>query len=125
MLKLNFTLLYVAAPARSAEFYAKLLGRKPVESSPGFAMFVLDNGFKLGLWKRNEVQPEVQGAAGTAELVFAAESDTEVDDTFADWTAKGIVVAQTPFRLQFGYTFVGFDPDGHRLRVYKLADNPR
>jgi predicted lactoylglutathione lyase len=121
MTKPNFVLLYVTEPARSAEFYASLLGRQPVENSPAFAMFVLDNGFKLGLWQRSDVRPPADGAPGASELVFAAESDSEVDDLFAEWTHNGVVIAQNPERLEFGYTFVGLDPDGHRLRVYKLA----
>jgi hypothetical protein len=34
---------------------------------------------------------------------------------------NGLVIAQTPARLEFVYTFVALDPDGHRLRAYKLA----
>jgi catechol 2,3-dioxygenase-like lactoylglutathione lyase family enzyme len=118
---LNFVLLYVADPLCSAEFYSNILGRKPVESSPGFSMFVLDGGLKLGLWKRQDVEPSPEGAPGSVELIFSEESDQQVDERFADWTGKGIVIAQTPNRMEFGYTFVALDPDGHRLRVYKLA----
>lgn len=116
----NFVLLYVADPLRSAEFYSELLAKKPVESSPGFAMFVLDNGLKLGLWKRQEVEPAPEGTPGAVELVFAEESDVQIDDRFAEWSGKGLVIAQKPVRLDFGYTFVALDPDKHRLRVYKL-----
>ena len=58
----NFVLLYVADPIQeAANFYAPLLNRKPVESSPGYAMFVLENGFKIGFWKRDDVQPAAEG----------------------------------------------------------------
>ncbi len=125
MTKLNFALLYVAEPSRSADFYITLLGAEPVERSANFVMFVLKNGFKLGLWRRAEVQPSAEGALGASELVLAAESDREVDDLFAEWTGNGIVIAQNPTQMDFGYTFVGLDPDGHRLRVYKMAEDPR
>ena len=125
MTKLNFALLYVAEPSRSADFYTTLMGVEPVERSANFAMFVLKNGFKLGLWRRTEVQPAAEGAPGASELVFAAESDRQVDDLFAEWTGNGVVIAQNPTRMDFGYTFVGLDPDGHRLRVYKVAEEPR
>lgn len=125
MIKLNLALLYVSNPSRSADFYEALLSSQPVERSDNFAMFVLSNGFKLGLWRRGEVQPSAEGAPGASELVFAAESDTQVDDLFAEWTGNGVVIAQKPTRMDFGYTFVGFDPDGHRLRVYKVAEDPR
>ena len=120
MVPLNFVLLYVADPLLSAEFYSGLLAKKPVELSPGFAMFVLENGLKLGLWKRQEVEPAPEGTPGAVELVFAEESDRHVDDRFAEWTGKGLVISQRPVRLDFGYTFVALDPDNHRLRVYKL-----
>ena len=125
MTNLNFVLLYVTEPSRSAEFYASLLGRRPMENSPGFAMFVLDNGLKLGLWRRSEVQPPAEGAPGSSELILAVENDRQVDDLFAEWAGNGVVIAQNPTRMDFGYTFTGLDPDGHRLRVYKLAQQPR
>ncbi len=53
--------------------------------------------------------------------MFAEASDAAVDERFAQWTGEGIVIAQEPTRMEFGYTFAGLDPDGHRLRVYKLA----
>lgn len=121
MAHLNFVNLYVADPVRSAAFYANITGAKPVQSSPGWALFVLDNGLKLGLWKRDTVEPPAEGVPGPVELVFAEDSDAQVDERFAQWTGNGVVVAQKPTRMEFGYTFVALDPDGHRLRVYKLA----
>ena len=53
--------------------------------------------------------------------MFAEASDAAVDERFAQWTGEGIVIAQEPTRMEFGYTFAGLDPGGHRLRVYKLA----
>jgi len=121
MAKPGLILLYVTDPIRSANFYEPIFKTKPVEKSPGYAMFVLEGGLKIGFWKRDEVQPEAEGGPGSMELVFAEASDADVDERFAEWTGKGIVIAQKPTRLEFGYTFVGLDPDGHRLRVYKLA----
>jgi hypothetical protein len=34
-------------------------------------------------------------------------------------------VVQEPTRMDFGFTFVVADPDGHRLRPFVLAENPR
>ncbi|TIN66847.1 MAG: drug:proton antiporter, partial [Mesorhizobium sp.] len=48
----NFVILYVDQPLESGAFYSALLGREPVESSPTFVLFVLDAGFKFGLWSR-------------------------------------------------------------------------
>ena len=121
MSQFNFINLYVADAQRSADFYATVLGKKPEQSSPGYSLFVLDNGLKLGLWKRETVEPPVEGTPGAGEICVAEDSDAAVDERFAQWTGQGIVIAQTPTRMSFGYTFTALDPDGHRLRVYKLA----
>jgi len=116
----NFVLLYVASPTESAAFYARLLGRPPVEASPGFALFALDSGLKLGLWARQEVAPAVEGAAAhaTGELAFAQASIADVDAMHTAWRQQGIPIIQSPAAMDFGYTFTAIDPDGHRLRVY-------
>jgi predicted enzyme related to lactoylglutathione lyase len=114
----NFLLMYVASPTASAAFYAQLLQVEPVESSPTFAMFALTNGMMLGLWARDTVIPAATAGAESGELAFAVESDDTIDQHCAEWKAKGIVIAQSPVRMDFGYTFVGLDPDGHRLRVF-------
>jgi catechol 2,3-dioxygenase-like lactoylglutathione lyase family enzyme len=114
----QFVLLYVASPAASAAFYAGLLDCQAIEASPTFAMFALENGAMLGLWARETVLPAPNPGLGGSELGFALASDARVDQCHADWGAKGIVIAQAPTRMDFGYTFVGLDPDGHRLRVF-------
>ena len=48
----NFVILYVENPARSEAFYADLLGRPAVQSSPAFVMFAMASGVTLGLWGR-------------------------------------------------------------------------
>ena len=114
----NCVLLYVANPPSSAEFYAGLLGRPPVEASPSFAMFALDSGVMLGLWARADVQPAAVAPAGSAELAFTLEANGAVDALHADWVGRGLRIAQPPTAMDFGYTFVALDPDGHRLRVF-------
>jgi catechol 2,3-dioxygenase-like lactoylglutathione lyase family enzyme len=114
----NFFILYVDSPARSAAFYEELLGRKPVESSPTFAMFALDSGIMLGLWSRHTVEPAAGGTGGGHEVCFAVEGRARADELFADWSKRGLAIAQAPVELDFGYTFVALDPDQHRLRVF-------
>jgi predicted enzyme related to lactoylglutathione lyase len=46
------------------------------------------------------------------------ESDGAVETTHAQWRESGVKIAQPPARMDFGYTFVGLDPDGHRVRVF-------
>ncbi len=124
MLDSNFVLLYVDDPAASATFYTTLLGRAPVEASPTFALFVLGSGMKLGLWSRHTVEPAAAATGGGCELGFPVADAPAVDARYADWRTRGLRVAQAPTAMEFGYTFVALDPDGHRLRVFALGDSP-
>ena len=117
----HFVLLYVDSPEASASFYAKLLGRPPIEASPTFAMFALGEGLMLGLWSRHTVEPRPAAAAGASELAFTLASDAEVDAAHERWRSQGLPIAQAPTRMDFGYTCVGLDPDGHRLRAFAPA----
>lgn len=119
----NFVILYVDSPEASGAFYAQLFGHKPVEASSTFVMFVLDNGFKLGLWSRHTAQPAASAAGGGAELVLALDTPEAVDKTHAEWAGRGIDIAQAPTHMDFGRTFVALDPDNHRVRVYCLSEN--
>lgn len=110
-------ILYVESPAASARLYAALLGREPVESSPSFVMFALESGVMLGLWARHDVSPAAS-APGGAELAFTVADAGAVRATRADWAGRGLRIAQEPTQLDFGFTFVALDPDGHRLRVF-------
>lgn len=118
----NFIILYVDNPTASADFYAALLGKPPVESSPTFAMFALRSGVMLGLWSRHAVEPAAAPMlGGGSEVAFAVESRDEVASLYHAWTGRGLRVAQKPADMDFGHTFVALDPDGHRLRVFAAA----
>ena len=86
----NFVILYVQNATASADFYARLLGRPPVEASPGFAMFVTPSGVKLGLWTRETVEPKAAAANGGCELAFPVPDNAAVDQTHADWRDRGL-----------------------------------
>jgi catechol 2,3-dioxygenase-like lactoylglutathione lyase family enzyme len=117
----NFILLYVDNPPQSASFYADLIGKPPVESSPTFAMFALASGVMLGLWSRHTVAPATAALPGAGELAFAVGDNATVEQTYKDWGGRGLRIAQAPTDLDFGRTFVALDPDGHRLRVFAPA----
>jgi catechol 2,3-dioxygenase-like lactoylglutathione lyase family enzyme len=118
----DFTILFVDNPLASAEFYQSLFGVEPVEKSPTFTLFVLNTGMKLGLWSRHTAEPSVKGeCGGGSEICFRHGDAAGVDKTYADWTGRGLRVLQTPVEMDFGYTFVVTDPDGHRLRVYAMS----
>lgn len=123
MLSPNFVILYVDNPSDSAAFYASLIGVPPVENSPTFAMFALESGVMLGLWSRHTVEPAAKAAGGGTELAFAVEGEDAVRSLFHDWSGRGLPIIQAPTALDFGFTFVALDPDGHRLRVFAPSES--
>jgi len=114
----SFVLLYVENPPASASFYADLLGRPIIDSSPTFAMLPLSDGVMLGLWLRKAVEPAATAQAGAGEVAFTVDDIAAVTATFADWKSRGLPILQEPVQMDFGHTFVAADPDGHRLRVF-------
>lgn len=122
MFKPSTLLQYVRDVATSATFYSGILGKAPVEQSPGFALFLLGDGAALGLWQRDDVQPPVTAEAGAAELAMVVANPDEVQQLHDAWRSLGVQITQAPVTLEFGHTFVGVDPDGHRLRVYSRAE---
>lgn len=115
----SYSILYVADPQASARLYAELLDAQPVDASPTFVLFALEGGKMLGLWVRDSVKPAVaDGAAGTSELAFRVEDAGTVDALHETWRARGLAILQAPQQVDFGYTFLATDPDGHRLRAF-------
>ncbi len=124
MRTLNYILLAVRDPLKSAELYTRVLGTEPVEKAPTFVLFVLPTGLKVGLWLAAEVEPAPKSAGGM-EISFTEASEDAVRATHEDWKELGLKIVQEPTRMDFGYTFVAEDPDGHRLRPFVLANQPR
>ena len=122
MFKPSILVQYVRDVATSATLYRGILGTAPVEQSPGFALFLLGDGAALGLWQRDDVQPPVDAEGGAAELAMVVANPDEVRQLHDAWRALGVQIAQASVTLEFGHTFVGVDPDGHRLRVYSRAE---
>lgn len=114
--KFGLIVLYVKNVATSVVFYRDLLGAEPVESSAHFAMVPMPP-VMLGLWTRTEAKPAASGAPGALEIDFRVADQQAVRDAHADWVKKGLTIIQPPVELDFGFTFVAVDPDGHKLRV--------
>ncbi len=120
MTDLSFVILYVRDVAKSQAFYADLLGKPAREASPGFAMFAAAPSLMLGLWRADDVEPRAT-APGGGEICMNADAPAVVDAIAEQWRGKGIEIAQAPTKMDFGYTFVALDPDGHRVRVVAPA----
>jgi len=67
------------------------------------------------------VEPATTATAGGGELAFTVKDAAAVDALYEQWGEKGLRILQKPVELDFGYTFVAMDPDGHRLRVFAPA----
>lgn len=89
----NMILLYVQEPAKSVEFYAIILKAKPLEQSPTFAMFQMNESTVLGLWAKHGVEPKVTAPAGATELGVHVADRATVDATHAD----GVYILDKPF----------------------------
>jgi hypothetical protein len=118
MIEPSYILLYVDNPYVSAEFYSTLLQKEPVELSPTFALFILETGVKLGFWSRHTAEPAPVALPGSGELAFSVKDRETVDALYREWGSRKLRVAQAPREMDFGFTFVALDPDGHRLRVF-------
>lgn len=113
-------ILYVKNPAESAAFYARLLGREPVDASPNFAMFALGEHSMLGLWAAHDVAPAATPPGG-GELCLTVADNAAVDACQTRWQALGARLLQEATVMDFGYTFTVADIDGHRVRVFAPA----
>ena len=71
----------------------------------------------LGLWAVHTVEPTAT-PAGAAEIALAVEGIETIKSMRASWRAKDLTVIQTSTAMDFGFTFVALDQDGHRLRVF-------
>ncbi|MEC7839074.1 MAG: VOC family protein [Chlamydiota bacterium] len=116
---LAMVLLFVENPLKSSIFYQELFESAPVEESLTFVMFAFKNGVMLGLWNKFTAEPRVDSLPGASEVCFPTD---DVDELYNLWGKKQLTVLQKPTDMDFGRTFVIQDPDGHRIRVYKLLE---
>ncbi|MDR1265251.1 MAG: VOC family protein [Propionibacteriaceae bacterium] len=113
----NELVLYVDDVVASTKFYSRILGREPLATFDGFAVFGLTGGFALGLQSKHDIQPTPEASFGGFELCVADVDGDAVDSLYDEWVKAGVDIALEPTREVFGYTFVARDLDGHRLRV--------
>lgn len=123
MMNLNYLILYVDNPKTSASFYSQILGLTPVESSPTFVLYVLPSGFKFGLWSKHTVDPQVNQFGTGSEIGFPVENEEKVQEIYQHWQDLKMTIVQHPVPMDFGFTFVGLDADGHLLRVFALNNS--
>ncbi len=82
-------------------------------------MFSLQNGVNLGLWSKYTCEPAIQSLGSAFEVAFSTE---DIDTVYGNWEKLHVTIAQKPCDMDFGRTFVALDPDGHRIRVFRLFE---
>lgn len=117
MFKPNSVILYVSDVEISTEFYNRVFSCQPVETFQDFSLYMLTEDFMLGLQQKDAIDPKAQKHFGGFELSFSDVGDQDVDRIYHEWKELGVEIELPPQKLDFGYTVVGKDPDGHRLRV--------
>lgn len=117
MFKPNSIILYVSDVEKSTRFYTRLLNAEPVEQYSEFSVFALSDDMILGLQAKSGIDPAPQPHIGGTEICMSDVSNRVVDEIFRKWSELGVEIIMKPAMLDFGYTFVATDPDGHRLRV--------
>ena len=112
MLKFDHLRLPVTDLARSRDWYIRTLGLKvEFEVSEQQTVALQDSGdFTIFL---QEVQSPVQ--PNGCALWFQV---TDVDATYAAWSARGIVFSHAPRKSYWGYGAELEDPDGYLVRLW-------
>lgn len=117
MFKPNSIILYVTDVDKSTALYSKILQAEPIEQYSEFSVFALSNDFILGIQAKSGIDPKPQPHFGGFEISMSDVSKQDVDDIYKQWCNLDVDIVMRPVDLDFGYTFVAIDPDGHRLRV--------
>ena len=121
----NFVIFYVSGIEKSINFYSRLLQKNPIQSSSSFAMFALSENLMLGLWDRTCVQPKANWSEEfqLQEIAFMLPNELQLKQQLHDWQAAGAILKQEITLMDFGWSFMVQDPDGHRLRVLCSANS--
>ncbi|AFI90014.1 phenazine biosynthesis protein [Pectobacterium parmentieri] len=117
MFKPNSLIIYVEDVSLSTEFYKKILKSDPLETYEEFSVFPLASEFILGIQSKSGIDPKPQAQFGGFEICLSDVTPDAVDTIYQEWKKLGVKFELEPINLEFGYTFVAIDPDGHRLRV--------
>ncbi|QAV24595.1 VOC family protein [Proteus hauseri] len=117
MFKPNSIIIYAKDVDKSTDFYAKILKSAPLERYREFSVFALSSDFILGIQSKTGIDPKPQAQFGGFEICMSDITYDKVNKIYQQWCGLKVEIEMPPKQLDFGYTFVALDPDGHRLRV--------
>ncbi|WP_162053071.1 VOC family protein [Pontibacter pamirensis] len=112
---------------RSRDFYQKVFGWKPLESSTESIVFFQLNGIQLALFPQESLADDAGVAADGKgfrgfSLAHNVRSEQEVDKLVASLEAKGAKVVKQPEKVFWGgYSSYIADPDDN---LWEIAYNP-
>ena len=113
----NLFLIYVRDAEAATKFYRSFFDIEPVFSSPRYVAFEVAPGILFALWTGRS-EHATADTPRTSEIgLMVPGPASAVDEIFAQWEAKGIMVLEPPHNDVFGRTFVVADPDGNLIRV--------
>lgn len=121
----NFVIFYVSDIEKSVDFYSCLLQKNSIQQTSSFAMFAVSEQLMLGLWDRTCVQPKANLSEQfqLQEIAFMLPNKLQLKQQLHDWQAAGAMLIQEITLMDFGWSFMVQDPDGHRLRVLCPANS--
>ena len=92
---------------------------------PNFVIFYVSEQLMLGLWDRACVQPTANWSEQfqLQEIAFMLPNELQLKQQLHDWQATGAILIQEITLMDFGWSFMVQDPDGHRLRVLCPANS--
>lgn len=91
-------LLYVQDPAKSADFYADLLGYPARKLSPFFAVVKMEGSLELAFWARSKAPAARTSTGESGELCLVVQDGAELRALHAAWAAKAVTMLQAPKR---------------------------
>jgi catechol 2,3-dioxygenase-like lactoylglutathione lyase family enzyme len=116
----NLFLVYVRDAEEATAFYSDLFGIRPCSTSPRHVAFEVAPGVLFAVWTGRS-EHAVPATPRVSEVgLMVSGSAAAVDDLYAQWSARDVVVVEAPHDDVFGRTFVVADPDGNLIRVSPL-----
>ncbi|MFI4999446.1 MAG: VOC family protein, partial [Reyranellales bacterium] len=111
MMKFDHLNIPVSSVERSRDWYIATLGLKVEFEVPERRTVALQDSDGFALFLAQSANAAPNGCA----LWFQVE---DVDATFAEWSARGVVFAHGPQKTFWGYGAELADPDGYLVRLW-------
>jgi catechol 2,3-dioxygenase-like lactoylglutathione lyase family enzyme len=112
MMKFDHLRIPVTDTARSRDWYVRTLGLKVEFEVPDRRTIALQDSEDFAIFLQQASSP---GTPHGCALWFRV---TDVDATFAEWSARGVKFAHGPRKSYWGYGVELVDPDGYLVRLW-------